>query len=381
MAGRAYAIVETVARHARSSLEVSCPMPALTMDRAEVEEVLKHWRPGATISLIKPGSGTANASVIVEVADERLLLRRRNRRYANEDWVRFDHALFAHLREAGVAAPPAVKAPNGRSWLRRGDDIYELFHVVEGEAHQEGDPTELESAGRMLARIHSEAADFDPPAPKPWPRFHDPKDALAGLEELLTLAAGQQHPAERLETLECARALADDLVERVSDEAYWSLPQTVVHGDYHAGNLKFRDGRVVGVFDWDWSSRQPRMVDLADGLLFLCGRRTEPLVPGDIWSLTSAFELDFERMDAFAQGYGAIVEPELPETRLLPDLMRCRWLYCRVDAALRKVEPARRVEFVVRDFTLPLEGIDALESLRETSVQEISEGRERPNDA
>ena len=119
---------------------------------------------------------------------------------------------------------------------------------------------------------------------------------------------------------------------------------------------------MVGVFDWDWASSQPRMVDVADGLLFFCGVRRGALVAGDIWSLTEAFSIDESRVEGFLEGYSSDLRLTSEELRALPDLMRCRWLYCRADAARRKVAPERAAEFVARELDLPLTGIDALEA-------------------
>ncbi|MFW5866916.1 MAG: phosphotransferase, partial [Armatimonadota bacterium] len=192
---------------------------------------------------------------------------------------------------------------------------------------------------------------------KPWPRFHDPKSARDGLAELRGEATG-----EAAELLGEALELAETLADRLTDEDYRALPQTIVQGDYHPANLKFREGRVVGVFDWDWASRQPRTVDVADGLLFFCGVRDTPLVAGDIWSLTAAFTIDHARLGSFLEGYEGALPLTADERGSLPDLMRCRWLFCRVDAAIRKVAPRRRVEFVTRGLRRPLDGIDAFDA-------------------
>jgi homoserine kinase type II len=283
------------------------------------------------------------------------MLRRRNPRYTREDWVRFDHALLRHLAEDGLPVPRGVEAESGQAWLRDDGALYELFEFIEGEQHHEGHADELRAAGETLAGLHRSAARFEAPVGKPWPRFHDPKDLPAWLEPLLEEASGEDATVIRE-----AVDLANALVERLPDEAYWSLPQTVVQGDYHPGNLKFHGGEVAGVFDWDWASWQPRMVDLADGLLFFCGVRLRPLVHGDIWSLTDAFEIDPGRVEKHLGGYQSRVRLTPAERAALPDLMRCRWLYCRADAANRKVEPERRVEFVTRDLRLPLTGVDAV---------------------
>lgn len=327
----------------------------------EAATVLTCWGLEVQPEQLSPGSGTANASVIVHTDEGRLLLRRRNPRYAHTDWVRFDHALFAHLRSCGLPAPETVVGPNGEGWVIRTGRIYELFRYIEGDQHRPGAEDELADAGRTLARVHAATADFLPPASKLWPRFHSPVLARDGLRELLEQAEHTNEPTATLKSLESAIRLAEELVERLPDERYRALPQAIVHGDYHPGNLKFQGGRVVGLFDWDWASRQPRMVDVADGLLFFCAVRDTPMIAGDIWSLTSAFSIAASRADVFASAYAAHIAPERGELAALPDLMRCRWLFCRVDAAQRKVEPERRVEFVTRDLERPLQEIAALE--------------------
>jgi homoserine kinase type II len=323
---------------------------------ATASRVLRRWGIDAAQEKIAPGSGTANASAIVECEAGKFILRRRNPRYARTDWVRFDHALLAHLTADGLPVPCGVPGESGQAWLRERAHVYELFEFIEGHAHQDGDPAELHSAGRVLAQLHRSAARFEPPVAKSWPRFHDPADARDGLEELGEVAEGDDVSALRE-----ALALAEDLVERLPGECYRSLPRTIVQGDYHPANVKFHSGHVTGVFDWDWASHQPRMVDVADGLLFFCGQRDAPLVGGDIWSLTASFTIDQARVERFLAGYESVLMITPEERMALPDLMRCRWIYCRVDAARRKVAPGRQVEFVLRDIARPLRGIDELE--------------------
>lgn len=331
--------------------------PNTSLSPPEAVRILRRWGFEADERQIEPGSGTANAGAIVSLPDRRLMLRRRNSRYARTDWVRFDHALLAHLAADGLPVPRGVSGTIGQSWLHESDQVYELFAFIEGGQHTPGDPNELRAAGEVLAGLHLSARRLDPPVEKHWPRFHDPGDLPEWLEPLVEQAHGTDAAV-----LADARALALELAARLDDDAYRSLPRTIVQGDYHPANLKFRAGRVVGVFDWDWASSQPRMVDVADGLLFFCGVRNSPLVAGDIWSLTEAFRIDQARVERFLDGYLSRLTPSAGELRALPDLMRCRWLYCRVDAARRKVEPERRVEFLTRDLELPLRSISDIEA-------------------
>lgn len=324
----------------------------------EAVRLLRRWGMQITADRISPGSGTANASVVMDAPEGRLLLRRRNPRYAREDWVRFDHALLSHLAARDVPVPQAIRAENGAGWVVEEGAIYELFEFIEGQPHRPGDPAQLRAAGETLARIHLSAQGFRPPASKQWGRFHDPKEAAQWLDELLAIA---EDPGQR-QALALAVQQTQELARRLTDRAYRRLPQAIVQADYHPANLLFRGGEVAGVFDWDWASRQPRMVDLADGLLFFCGVRESPVIGADIWSLSEAFEIDPERVAFFGAGYTSLIAPEATELAVLPDLMRARWLYSRADAAMRKVEGARRVEFVTRGLHRPLAAISRLEA-------------------
>lgn len=48
------------------------------------------------------------------------------------------------------------------------------------------------------------------------------------------------------------------------------MPQLPIHGDYHQGNLKYQDSRVIGVFDFEWSKIDFRLFDLALPLVYFC---------------------------------------------------------------------------------------------------------------
>ena len=332
------------------------PSTDTSLTQAQARRALRHWSLPAAVDRIEPGSGTANASVLVDAGGHSFVLKRRNPRYAVEDWLAFDHALMAHLRGRGIPVPLPLVARDGRTWLGMAGAIFELTAFLPGEEHRWGDAGQVRAAGEMLGRFHLAGADFHPPAEKRWERYHSPASIARDLQVVLSESGPVS--AARQEVMERAGSLARELLARLPDEAYHALPHAIVHGDWHPANLKFRGTEVVGVFDLDWCTSQPRMVDLADGLLFFCGRRPETIVPGDIWSLTQSFEMQARLVGASGQGYLGQIVPTPAELRALPDLMRCRWLYCRVDAAVRKVDPGRRVEFITRDLLGPLEWID-----------------------
>ena len=49
-----------------------------------------------------------------------------------------------------------------------------------------------------------------------------------------------------------------------------NLPIIAIHGDYHPGNLKFSESKIVGVFDFDWARIDFRSIDVALAIFYFC---------------------------------------------------------------------------------------------------------------
>ncbi|NOQ18905.1 MAG: phosphotransferase [Desulfobacterales bacterium] len=67
----------------------------------------------------------------------------------------------------------------------------------------------------------------------------------------------------------------DDLLNMLSrhippQQKYHAMPRLAVHGDYHPGNLKFKGGKVTGVFDFGWSKIDARCFDVGLAIMYFC---------------------------------------------------------------------------------------------------------------
>ena len=70
------------------------------------------------------------------------------------------------------------------------------------------------------------------------------------------------------------------LAARLAEHQPEARVPTLVHGDYHYGNMLFRDGRVVGVLDWEIAQLGQPLLDLACLSVVAQGGRTGAGVPG-----------------------------------------------------------------------------------------------------
>ncbi len=333
------------------------------LNRGQTGALLRHWQVGELLFL-REAAGTASPAVIVVTRRGQYFLKQRSPRYSEGARLSWDHALLRHLARAGLPVVPALKTWDGSRWVREAGRVYEIYPWVEGEDFSSAVLAQVWVAGDLLARLHQAGEGFSPRAHKHLPRLFAPADRLLEIAEARDLLAegatpGDYSGAEAGRILDRLEAEVQGLLERLPDERYWALPQAVIHGDYHPANLKFRGTQVVGLFDWDWACRQARLKDVADGVLFFACPRERPLT-GDLRSLTQPPLHDAERLHLFLEAYQERLPLTEEERVCLPDLLRERWLYVRLDAMHRKVEREQKLAFLLDNIETPLEWMASL---------------------
>jgi Ser/Thr protein kinase RdoA (MazF antagonist) len=345
------------------------PELSLCVDEGEVRRVLPSWDVGRLLGLPGERGGTANPAVVVDTERGRYFLKRRNPRYAAPAFLRHDHALMEHLAAKGLCTPLALPSNTGRRWAEAAGRIYELYPYMPGEAHDPSSEEQLAEAGRQLAAFHRAAGDFSPPPGKAWPRYHDPANTIVALEWAVEELMAQTGPTPAGRTpgaaLDDVRRLLDvatELAADFTDAEYAQYPMLTVHGDWHPANVKYEGGRICGIFDLDWATRQPRLVDLTDGLIYFAGQRTARMDPADIRTLTAPFELNSDRMRTFLDGYLEQAEVSEREVGVLPKFMLARWLYSRADPMRRKIPREEAVDYLLEGIWGPINVIQALDS-------------------
>ncbi len=221
--------------------------------------------------------------------------------------IRYEHALVRHIRSKGFdLAAKVFETRHGdtvvtREELRDGEQVERFFAVYEmlgGEdaytwTENRCTDAEYEDGARVLGRFHAAAHDFDPGG---LYREQPPiMEFLATLpqtfRELAARTTGTKYDAyfvERLpgilEAVERGLALGPELE---------GLPRCPVFCDYHPGNLKWRDEKAVGLFDFDWAKLDYRVFDVAVGLVYFCTS----------WEGADDGEMRLDKMKVFLGAY------------------------------------------------------------------------------
>lgn len=286
---------------------------------SELAVVLSHFDLGIIQSAKELHRGSRRSpKLLIQTGRGRYLLKRRARGRDDHARVRYAHQLIEHLRRKRVPTPALMLTRSGESVLELGGHVYELFEYRAGNAY-DGSLRETTHAGATLGRFHRAVEDFEPGWTPPPSTFHDSNAVRAGLNSIPSNIESHDsvtgHEAELLSITQELHERYDEAAEAVNQVGFASWPAHTIHGDWHPGNMRFRDGRVCVVLDFDAVRRQPRVIDAANGLLQFSVLRGV----GDPENWPDF--LDLTRLRRFILGYGLIQSLSTEERLAIPSLM------------------------------------------------------------
>jgi homoserine kinase type II len=200
-----------------------------------------------------------------------------------EKEILFEHALLNHLKSNGFNLAAAIVPSRNRSTLvhtsppenHRGEKaLWALFEFLDGEDKYSWTRTDLTdkefiSAAENLAHLHHCGHGFQKPpgADRVQPRIMEFIPTFKKTFSAFLKKAGDRR-CDRLfkENFEPICKALDHAVS--FDVRFQGMKELPIHCDYHPGNLKYRNERVVGLFDFDWSKVDYRLFDVALGLVY-----------------------------------------------------------------------------------------------------------------
>jgi homoserine kinase type II len=294
----------------------------------ELKRVLAHYALGELRDARRAEQGFVNANWIVETTRGRYFLKRRHPRLRQPDLIRAQHQLIGRLQQAGFPAPTVVPTIRGDTVLLVDGELYDIQEYIEGEPYHHDRPSHLEEAALTLGRYHIYVGGFAPQALCRLGELYSPSIVSGTLSNLAE--AWQLHRDPGL--AEIARGLeahAADLAARFA--GHGALPHLVIHGDYYADNLLFDGDRIVGVVDYDKACWQPRLVELAEALIYFASPR-----PGHLKHLVYPGFLNWEPFFDFLRSYAQTFVLKEKEIGALPDYVRCIWLSVSLKRLLDK---------------------------------------------
>ena len=246
-----------------------------------LSEILSHYDLGELVGYTPDERGTVNTSytldALLDGRPRRYFLRRYKKGIKEEELV-FEHAVINHLTGRGFDLVSRVyPTRDGGTYLKQEGDgmsFYAIFEFLLGEDKYTWvdpccEPGEVASAATALARFHQAVGNWQPQGKRDEPRIVELIPTLPQtIETILESGIGTVFDDYLLANAGMIDRHLTSVLDTLHQPDYRSLPELVIHCDYHPGNLKFSNGEVVGMFDFDWSKIDKRCFDVALGLVY-----------------------------------------------------------------------------------------------------------------
>jgi len=286
----------------------------------ELAIVLSHYDLGTSseITPFKRGS-RKSPKVMIKSARGAFLLKRRAPGREDPLKVAFCHTVQQHLAGQGFPLPHLIATRRHKnSMIRYRQWTYEMFQYIPGEPYDQS-AAETQDAGRVLGLCHKLLADYLSDYEPPLGGYHSSESVKASLNHVPTRLKGHDsvygREAELLATTQWLFEAYESAAEEAEAAGLKDWPTQIVHGDWHPGNLLFKNQQVVAVIDYDSARVLPRITDLANGVLqfSIIGGEHDP----DRWP----DHFDEERAMAFLRGYLQSQSLEEDQIAVIPTLM------------------------------------------------------------
>lgn len=285
--------------------------------KIDLDGVLSYYDLGDPLRAWPAERGCVNVGWVIETMAGRCFLKRYHPSLRNASVIYAQHTLVEHLRRSGFPAPAVLATITGDTLLMLNGEFYEVQEHIEGGDYDRQNPAHLQEAALVLGRYHTQTAGFRTLALRQGD-LYGPVFLRRNLGKLVTTWRLEYNPIFRSSIRKLA-SHADDL--EIAFTSHGALPHLAIHGDYYADNLLYRDDRIVGVVDYDKARWQPRVVELAEALIYFASPE-----PAALRHIVYPGPLEWERLERFLRSYANKVQLGDNETHALSDYVRCIWL-------------------------------------------------------
>lgn len=286
----------------------------------EIKKILGRYELGHIIEIRDfPRGSSKSPKAHVRTLEGAYLLKRRAPGRDDPRRIRFQHEVQLSLQEHGFPTAGLVRTKqNSNSIVKRGSRLYELFNFIEGKRFH-GGSAQAHASGYEMARMHDHFTSFKGTIPD-VAGFHEASNIQEGFERLPARLAPSDREL-RLSLESSCYFLSGSFLEaheRLESLGIQERTKTIVHGDWHPGNLLYEGNDVAAVLDFDSARSEARVAEFANGALqFAMQLGDHENV--DRWPDS----LDMEMIRAMREGYdeGTFEPLEKKELAMVPWLM------------------------------------------------------------
>lgn len=258
-----------------------------TLIRNQVVDALDSYDLGAVTTVYEIFGGYVNRSFGILTEKDGVKSEYFVRKYKYgiaETEILLEHTMIDYSIAHGLdIAAGLIRTKAGLTFVKKSEgangkttDIYfAVYEFLQGDDLYTWDTPNLNdeeyaSAAEVMATFHNAARDFDPQGlERVEPKIMELLPLLP--EKYKTLA--QTNIDTKFHKY--YRSKLNSILEVIESsqiplEIQVKMPYSPCHNDFHAGNLKYVNSKIVGIFDFDWSKIDHRLFDVTLGLAYLC---------------------------------------------------------------------------------------------------------------
>jgi Ser/Thr protein kinase RdoA (MazF antagonist) len=284
----------------------------------ELAICLSHYDLGVIFSIKEFARGSRRSpKVVIDCEKGKFLFKRRAKGVEDIRKVAFTHEIQLRLQAQNFPLPHLHgTVDDNNSMLVLGKRIYELQEYIAGTSY-DGSPESTEQGGHALGLYHKLLEGFESDFEPLTASYHNAKAIHQSIEKTAHALRPQiaKHGKGVLQTVQFLKDSYYRCAKLANGLGLRDWPRQIVHGDWHPGNMLFKDKLVVAVIDYDTARLQQRVIDLANGALQFS------IIGGGENPRDWPEHLDLPRFKKFLEGYDSVNVITTDELRCIPYLM------------------------------------------------------------
>ncbi|MEL7568463.1 MAG: phosphotransferase [Dehalobacterium sp.] len=259
----------------------------LALARNQIIDVFKFYDLGTVTEVFQIFGGYVNTSFGVYTEKDGKQYEYFVRKYKKgiqEKEMELEHSLIDFSIANGLdIAAGLIRSKDGKTFVKLAEEFngkvdyryFAIYDYLSGEdKYTWVDPyltdEEFTSFAGVLATFHNASRNFDPKGrERVEPKILEFVKILPKtFKDFSKTDLNNKFHSFYLRNIDDILAVLERI--HIPDEDVAKMPYNPIHSDYHPGNVKFRDGQAVGIFDFDWAKIDLRLFDVCFSVVYSC---------------------------------------------------------------------------------------------------------------
>lgn len=218
---------------------------------------------------------SSNINFALETAQGKYFCRMR-RGFDQQDVLL--HKVLTYLTDKEFSTASLLHTVDGETYVQQNNLFYEIFDFIQGDELEKINQEQFASMGSLIAQFHECMQCFECPYPfeyfvskQSWNNYPHLQRQAQFIEYSSRDMLNKEGAIELREKILENLLLTRQKMEQITTE--WehiepTLTHTFIHGDYHIGNVLFREDKATYICDFDFVMPAERIFDIVTAFVW-----------------------------------------------------------------------------------------------------------------